>query len=540
MANRAQAPDVKAVEQAEAAAEYREAQADKNFTLEVLRRSIEWKLYQNEGKLSAKEVNLILGYDQQPAEAQKDYLDECGPALAGLFLKVLSSISALDTLEYTVVLIDQLFSGAEKSDEQIAIAAEYFLTFKRENPQVDLAAPFLQILSSSGQHNPFTLLRVQHILAVLLAASYSNRRADKLSAADEAQQRQTVSTFLRYLISKISQLSGSSAVPSLAAGSSDAVSPSSSSAASSRELLACLSSLKDLLRASPRIQELFAELDGLRALTGLLTKETQNAQLLYLVGFNIWLLSYEKTLALKLNDLGVIGKLVAVVKVNVMEKVIRISFATLRNLLDHNVDVFNEEMIGHGLPSVVDTLSRRKFKDADVANDMARIGEVLAETMRNMSTFDKYAVEVQSGALNWTNPAHKSEIFWRENINQFENGAGPRFALVQSLIKWAAPHPAGAIAAGSVAGAPGSAEREEIIREVACFDLGEFARFHPEGKKVLAQLKAKEVLMKNLQDKSPRVSKAALLATQKLMVANWEMLNKNSSGGVAALVSQKK
>jgi hypothetical protein len=295
----------------------------------VLRRSIEWKHYQNEGKLSAKEVNLILGYDQQPAEAQKDYLDECGPAMAGLFLKVLSSISALDTVEYTVVLVDQLFS-AEKSDEQLATAADYFLTFARENPQVDLAAPFLQILSSSGQHNPFTLLRVQHILAILIAAAHARRGTAKLGEKEEAAQRQAVSTFLRYLISKISQLSGSSAVPSAASGSSSPLSPSSSSAASSRELLACLNSLKSLLRAHVRIQELFAELDGLRALAGLLTKETQNAQLLYLVGFNIWLLSYEKNLALKLKELGVIGKLVAVAKVNVMEKVIRITFAILR------------------------------------------------------------------------------------------------------------------------------------------------------------------------------------------------------------------
>ena len=81
-------------------------------------------------------------------------------------------------------------------------------------------------------------------------------------------------------------------------------------------------------------------------------------------------------------------------------------------------------------------------------------------------------------------------------------------------------------------------EREEVAREVACFDLGEFARFHPDGKKIIHKFKGKEVLMKNLQDKSPKVSKAALLATQKLMVANWEFLNKSSSGGVASLVSQ--
>ncbi len=296
--------------------------------MQVLRRQVEWKHYQHEGKLSAKEVILILGYDQQPAEAQKDYLDECGPALAGLFLKILTAISSIDTIEYTIVLIDELFN-AEKSDEQIAVAADYFLSYARSDSKVDLAAPFLQILSTSGEHQSFTLLRVQHILAILIAASYARRGSAKLSEQEEAAQRLTVTTFLRYLIAKISQLSGSSAAPS-GAGASSPLSPSSSSAANSRELLASLTSLKGLLRASVRIQELFAEQDGLRALANLLTKETQNAQLLYLVGFNIWLLSYQASIAAKLKDVGVIGKLVAVVRVNVMEKVIRICFSTLR------------------------------------------------------------------------------------------------------------------------------------------------------------------------------------------------------------------
>lgn len=185
-------------------------------------------------------------------------------------------------------------------------------------------------------------------------------------------------------------------------------------------------------------------------------------------------------------------------------------------------------MIGHGLVSVVDTLSKRKFKDPDVLNDMRHIQEVLAETIRNMSTFEKYSVEIMSGELTFNNPAHKNEIFWRENIAQFE---GKGFILVRELIKWAA----GEMASGGV-----NADKDELVREVACFDLGEFARFHPDGKKVLHRMRAKEVLMKNLQDKSPKVSKAALLATQKLMVANWEFLNKSSSGGVASLVSQSK
>lgn len=41
-------------------------------------------------------------------------------------------------------------------------------------------------------------------------------------------------------------------------------------------------------------------------------------------------------------------------------------------------------MIGHGLVGVVETLSKRKFKDPDILTDMNRIQEVLHETIRNM------------------------------------------------------------------------------------------------------------------------------------------------------------
>lgn len=303
----------------------------------MLRRQIDWKHFQSEGRLTAKECNLILGYDQQPADTQKDYLEECGPALAGLFVKILSTISVIDVIEYTLVLIDQLFS-ADKTPEQINVATEYFLEYARHNPKVDLAAPFLQILSTNGQHNSFTFLRVQHILAILLAASYGRASASPaaraaaavtLTEAEEKAQRLTVVQFLRYLISKITNLSNSSAAPA-GASSSYPSSPTSSAAANNRELMACLGALKNLLRSSARIQELFAEQDGVRAITTLLNKETQNAQLLYLVGFNIWLLSYHPAIALKLKEFGVIKKLVSIVKVNVMEKVIRIGFSILR------------------------------------------------------------------------------------------------------------------------------------------------------------------------------------------------------------------
>lgn len=58
-------------------------------------------------------------------------------------------------------------------------------------------------------------------------------------------------------------------------------------------------------------------------------------------------------------------------------------------------------MIGNGLVSVVETLSKRKFKDPDILTDMNRIQEVLHETIRNMcehTNTDKQAASVHAAA----------------------------------------------------------------------------------------------------------------------------------------------
>lgn len=69
----------------------------------------------------------------------------------------------------------------------------------------------------------------------------------------------------------------------------------------------------------------------------------------------------------------------------------------------------------------------------------------------------------------------------------------------------------------------------DLTLEVACFDLGEFARFHPDGRLLLDKLHAKRKLMVQMSHPSAKVSKMALLAVQKLMVQNWESLGGGSS-----------
>lgn len=470
--------DIKSVEQAEAERESQEAEADHEFEQLVLDREIDWKEYESGGMnyINKKELGMILDYDKQTND-QPDLLADKGSEYAALFCKMLGVIQKKDTLEYIIFLVHRLLDADHSR-------AAYFVSLL---PQVDVCAPFLRILTSPELgHNPYTLSRTTHILAILLGA-----------IPDETCF--TMVTFMRYLISRISSYSSSS-----------------TSSSSNRELLVSLNALKLILKRE-KTQDLFAQQDGIKALANLMNKETTNAQLLYTVGFNTWLLSYNLNMCKQLQEQGVIRKIVGIVKVNVMEKVVRICFAILRNMLEHNVDSFNEEMIGHGLVQINETLMKRKFKDPDVVSDMSRISDVLAETIKRLSTFDMYHSEVISGNLSWT-PAHKNEVFWRENIQQFED---KNYEIVRKLIDL-------------------MADQEDLVREVACHDVGEFARFHADGKKLISSLGGKSKLMINLRDRNDKVAKAALLATQKLMVANWEFLSKSSSGGVAALVGANK
>eukprot|EP00457_Paulinella_chromatophora_P011626 gb/GEZN01011779.1/.p1 GENE.gb/GEZN01011779.1/~~gb/GEZN01011779.1/.p1 ORF type:complete len:173 (-),score=30.16 gb/GEZN01011779.1/:102-620(-) len=162
-------------------------------------------------------------------------------------------------------------------------------------------------------------------------------------------------------------------------------------------------------------------------------------------------------------------------------------------------------MIGHGLPRLVTTLKSRTWKDKDVEGDLVKVDNVLETAIEDLSSFEMYSAEVMSGTLTWS-PVHTS-TFWKDNINKFEY---KNFVLIDRLIQAL------------------KESKDETALEVACFDLGEFARFHPDGKRIIEKAGGKPILMRMLAHKSPGVKKQALLCIQKLMVQNWQFLHKTS------------
>lgn len=260
---------------------------------------------------------------------------------------------------------------------------------------------------------------------------------------------------------------------------------------------------------------------GMDVLVKLLRDHSQNSdvQLLYLVVYCLWLISFQKKCHGVLRQKKIITQFTEICKTVNREKVVRVCLSTFVNLIDEAK--FNEDMIGAGLPKVLGSLTTRKWKDTDLIADLEKLDQKLDDKIMELSSYEMYRAEVLSGALRW-GPVH-TEQFWRENYNKFDEN---NFDLIKPLINLL------------------NSEDHTIV-QVACYDLGEFARFHPDGKRRILNLKietsrgtttAKILMMGKMSHINEEVQKQALLAVQKLMVKNWESLA--GSGGVASLTGK--
>jgi V-type H+-transporting ATPase subunit H len=530
----ARAPaEVRAAEAAEAERELREMEAEQQYAKSIQTREIPWSSYEQNKLITKNELALLLEFDKNNNvyEVAK-LLEEKGCDYAALFIKCLNTIQTKETTEYVIVLIDSLLTSSSSTPAATttAVSPRDNTSIKQPYPRarlfhalesnMDIYQPFNRIvLNPAGTHS-YILARTQIILAILLSTFTERPELDYQPSTTNGENGVAE---LREESQKSIQFPQIAAKTYLKNLSTRLISEQPAS----RGVLATLSALKICFR-SDKLSSIFVAEDGIKGLASAFIKENGNAQLIYAIGFNLWLLSYKSANCVQMSQQGIFKRIVAILKVSVMEKVIRILFNVVRNAIDvstklgtfeedaeANARIVSEECIGLGLVAVAETLYKRKYKDSDITPDIEAVTSILGDTVKRLSTFDLYSSEVQSGNLSWT-PAHTNEIFWRENITQFEER---NYKLIAKLIEVLA-------------------DEDDTVREIACHDLGEYARFAPEGKRVISKLGGKAKLMANLQHKNPKVAKAALLATQKLMVANWEYLAKNSTGGVAALVSK--
>ena len=129
----------------------------------------------------------------------------------------------------------------------------------------------------------------------------------------------------------------------------------------------------------------------------------------------------------------------------------------------------------------------------------------LQKNVRVLSSFDRYKIELQTGKLK--RGFIHSERFWSENARKFEY---KNFQLIRELI--------------ALLDDPTS---DAATIAVACYDLGEFARFYESGRSVIVHHKGKIKLMQLVEHDDDEVKKEALQASAKLLISNWEYVSAN-------------
>lgn len=67
---------------------------------------------------------------------------------------------------------------------------------------------------------------------------------------------------------------------------------------------------------------------------------------------------------------------------------------------------------------------------------LSQLEEGLKDSIKKLSSFDKYKQEVLLGHLDWS-PMHKDVNFWRENITSFEENDFKVFPRLISVLFFA-------------------------------------------------------------------------------------------------------
>ncbi|KAL9382114.1 hypothetical protein Peur_025149 [Populus x canadensis] len=153
-------------------------------------------------------------------------------------------------------------------------------------------------------------------------------------------------------------------------------------------------------------------------------------------------------------------------------------------------------MVDLGLPQIVQNLKAQAWSDEDLLEALDQIEEGVKDNIKKLSSFDKYKQEVLLGHLDWS-PMHKNPAFWCENFMNFEENY---FQILRVLVTIL------------------DTSNDPRALAVACFDLSQFIQYHPAGRIIVTDLKAKERMMKLMNHENAEVTKNAFLCIQRLFL----------------------
>lgn len=365
--------------------------------------------------ISQEDYNFIIGFDAAAGAARSAFLDEQRHQCAKTFLNLMGHVSKDQTIYYILVLIDDLLS---EDKNRVEIFKEYA---RRKKESV--WAPFLNMLN---RQDGFITNMTSRILAKMACWS-----RDLMDGSD-------LHFYLTWLKDQLR-------IPE-------------------NEYIQSVARCLQMMLRIDEYRFAFVAVDGISTLVSVLSGR-HNFQIQYQLVFCLWVLTFNPTLAEKMNKFNAIPILADILSDSVKEKVTRIIVAVFRNLIEkpeedqickeHCIAMVQSKVLKH-----LEILQQRKFEDEDIQADITFLSEKLQESIVDLSSFDEYGTEVKSGRLEWS-PVHRSEKFWRENAARLTE---KNYELLKILIHIL------------------ESSKDPIVLSVACYDIGEFVRHYPRGK----------------------------------------------------------
>lgn len=228
----------------------------------------------------------------------------------------------------------------------------------------------------------------------------------------------------------------------------------------------------------------------------------ENAQIAYHVITTLWILSYHENCNQFFEDYSnsIIEKVSKVIDYFSWEKIVRIMLMLFDNLKTNTV--CQDHLSDIDCLSIVLKLQNRHWVDEDINKLLEQLEEFFNENQQVFSSIDKLRKQVERKQLRW-GPCHTEE-FWQTNFIHFDNAEN--LGIIDKL--------ANDCLANGV---------DNKIKAIACFDLGEFARFFPQGKTILDNHNVRVKMTKLMQSKdtSSEVKKEAITCYQKLLMNSW-------------------
>ncbi|XP_055339404.1 V-type proton ATPase subunit H-like [Paramacrobiotus metropolitanus] len=434
---------------------------------EVRANRINWQSYLQSQMITQEQFNVIMMLDTAPPPKRDQFMKEHRFECARTFLEMIANVAKDQTVQYLLTMIDDIL---QEDRTRVEIFHEYAAAEKTTVWRL-----FLPLLNRQDQ---FIVTQASRIIAKL--ACWSRILMDGTD----------LHFYLAFLKEQLRMQNN-------------------------EYKQATARCLQMLLRVD-EYRQAYATVDGITTILNALSTSS-NFQIQYQLIFCLWCMSFNADLAEQMNKYNVIPNLALILADSQKEKVLRIILATLRNLLEKPEDTQtvqeNAVAMVHG--KVLKTLSllqSRKFDDQDIIDDITYLEEKLQASVQDLSSFDEYVSELKSGRLEWS-PVHKSERFWRENAQNFNERNYELLKILTRLLE---------------------VSKDPLILSVAVHDIGEYVRCYPRGKQIIEQIGGKQLAMTLLTHEDSNVRYQALLAVQKMMVQNWEYLGKQLEQDTAA------